>query len=168
LNFILGAFIGSWTQWSNWQITHEALVRFMDLPVWPLRSWSNKCTQNEIQSLIVTNFVIKLVCFIYLPADFLYNIIILTLNPVKTFSDPLDLNVLLAGCVGDRAERYGQQLIWYVFDTDLADIIHIRYDTHVHNLRFQNQEFCILVLKQNDHLCSVYHSFIHNFLVQLN
>jgi len=23
----------------------------MDLPVWPLRSWSNKCTQNEIQSL---------------------------------------------------------------------------------------------------------------------
>jgi len=26
-------------------------ARFMDLPVWPLRSWSNKCTQNEIQSL---------------------------------------------------------------------------------------------------------------------
>ena len=23
----------------------------MDLQVWPLRSWSNKCTQNEIQSL---------------------------------------------------------------------------------------------------------------------
>ena len=40
MNFILGAFIGSWT-----------LARFMDLPVWPLRSWSNKCTQNEIQSL---------------------------------------------------------------------------------------------------------------------
>ena len=27
----------------------------MDLPVWPLRSWSNKCTQNEIQSLIVSH-----------------------------------------------------------------------------------------------------------------
>ena len=55
MNFILGAFIGSWTQCSNWQITHEALARFMDLPVWPLRSWSNKCTQNEIQSLSTPN-----------------------------------------------------------------------------------------------------------------
>ena len=27
----------------------------MDLPVWPLRSWSHKCTQNEIQSLIIDN-----------------------------------------------------------------------------------------------------------------
>jgi len=51
LNFILGAFMGSWTQWSNWQITHEALARFMDLPVWPLRSCFHKCTQNEIQLL---------------------------------------------------------------------------------------------------------------------
>jgi len=42
--------MGSWTQWSNLQITHEA--PFMDLPVWPLRSWSHKCAQNEIQSLI--------------------------------------------------------------------------------------------------------------------
>jgi len=61
---------------------------------------------------------------------------------------------------------------------DLADMIHIQYATHVHDLRFQNQEFWIstsewecfgliqwiqqiLVLKKNDHLCSVYHSFIH-------
>ena len=29
--------------------------------------------------------------------------------------------------------RYGQQPIRYVFDTDLADTIRIRYDTHVHN-----------------------------------
>jgi len=28
--------------------------------------------------------------------------------------------------------------IRYVFDTDLADMIRIRYDTHVHDLRFQN------------------------------
>jgi len=42
LNFILGAFMGPWT-----------LARFMDLSVWPLRSWSHKCTQNEIQSLIL-------------------------------------------------------------------------------------------------------------------
>jgi len=27
------------------------------------------------------------------------------------------------------------------FDTDLADTIRIRYDTHVHDLTFQNQEF---------------------------
>jgi len=32
--------------------------------------------------------------------------------------------------------RYGQQPYRYVFDTDLADTIHIRYDTHVHDLRF--------------------------------
>jgi len=36
--------------------------------------------------------------------------------------------------------RYGQQLYRYVFDTDLADTIRIRYDTHAHYLRFQNQE----------------------------
>ena len=29
--------------------------------------------------------------------------------------------------------QYGQQPIRYVFDTDLADTIRIRYDTHVHN-----------------------------------
>jgi len=38
--------------------------------------------------------------------------------------------------------RYGQQPIRYVFDTDLADTIRIRYDTHVHDYRFQSQEFC--------------------------
>jgi len=30
---------------------NSTLARFMDLPVWPLRSWSHKWTQNEIQSL---------------------------------------------------------------------------------------------------------------------
>jgi len=39
--------------------------------------------------------------------------------------------------------QYGKQPIQYVFDTDLADTIRIRYDTHVHDLRFQNQEFWI-------------------------
>jgi len=34
--------------------------------------------------------------------------------------------------------RYSQQPIRYVFDTDLADTIRIRCDTHVHALRFQN------------------------------
>ena len=35
--------------------------------------------------------------------------------------------------------RYGHQPYRYVFDTDLADTIRIRYDTHVYDLRFQNQ-----------------------------
>jgi len=35
----------------------------------------------------------------------------------------------------------------YVFDTDLADTIRIRYDTHVHDLRFQNLEFWISTTK---------------------
>jgi len=39
--------------------------------------------------------------------------------------------------------RYGQQPYRYVFDTGLANTIRIRYDTHVHELRFQNQEFWI-------------------------
>jgi len=66
-----------------------------------------------------------------------------------------------------RLEWYGQQPIQYVFHTDLADTIHIQNDTHVHDLRFQNQEFqqqskCFgliytvnptnIVLKQNDHI----------------
>ena len=33
------------------------------------------------------------------------------------------------------------------FVMDLADTIHIRYDTHVHDLRFQNQEFLISTTK---------------------
>jgi len=40
-----------------------------------------------------------------------------------------------------RLGRYGQQPIRYVFDTDLVDTIRIRYDTHVHDLRFKNQDF---------------------------
>jgi len=63
-------------------------------------------------------------------------------------------------------------------------MILIQYYKHVHDLRFQNQEFWIstqrecyeliftvnqiLVLKQNDHLCIVDHSFIHKVLVQHN
>ena len=43
--------------------------------------------------------------------------------------------------------RYGQQLIRYVFDSDLADTIRIRYDKHVHDLRFQYQEFWISATK---------------------
>jgi len=39
--------------------------------------------------------------------------------------------------------QYGQQLFRYIFGTDLANMIRIRYDTHVHYLRFQNQEFWI-------------------------
>ena len=38
-------------------------------------------------------------------------------------------------------ERYGQQLIRYVCDTDFADTKCIRYDTHAHDLRFQTQYF---------------------------
>jgi len=37
--------------------------------------------------------------------------------------------------------RYGQQQYRSVFDRDLADMIRIRYDTHVNDLRFHNQEF---------------------------
>jgi len=37
--------------------------------------------------------------------------------------------------------RYSHQPYRYVFDTVLADTIRIRYDTYVHDLRFQNQEF---------------------------
>jgi len=44
-------------------------------------------------------------------------------------------------------ERYGQQPIPYVLDTDLADTIRIRYDTHEHDFRFQNQEFWISRIK---------------------
>jgi len=43
--------------------------------------------------------------------------------------------------------RYGHQPYQYVFDTDLADTIRIRYDTHVHDLRFQSQEFKISTTK---------------------
>ena len=32
--------------------------------------------------------------------------------------------------------RYGQQPYRYLFDTDLANTIRIRYDAHVHDLRF--------------------------------
>jgi len=39
--------------------------------------------------------------------------------------------------------RYGQQLYRYVFYMDLDDTIRIRYDKHVHDLRFQNQTFWI-------------------------
>ena len=45
---------------------------------------------------------------------------------------------------------YGHQPYRYVFDTDLADtiryvfdMIRIRYDTHVHDIRFQNLELRI-------------------------
>ena len=37
--------------------------------------------------------------------------------------------------------RHSQQPYRYVFDTNLADTIRIQYDTPVHDLRFQNQEF---------------------------
>jgi len=33
-------------------LDHE---RMGNLPVWPLRSWSNKCTQNEIQSIYLNS-----------------------------------------------------------------------------------------------------------------
>jgi len=78
--------------------------------------------------------------------------------------------------------RYDLQLIRYVFDTDIDDTLRTRNNKNVHHLRFQNKEFWIstskmfwvdlynatLVLKQNDHLCSVYHRFIHKVLVQHN
>ena len=41
------------------------------------------------------------------------------------------LSTFLGGLIG--LGRYGQQPIRYVFDTDLADTIRIRYETHVHN-----------------------------------
>jgi len=44
--------------------------------------------------------------------------------------------------------RYGHQPYRYVFDTDLADTIRIRYDTHVNDLRFQNQEYWISTTKK--------------------
>jgi len=40
-----------------------------------------------------------------------------------------------------------QQSIRYVFDSDLVDTIRIRYDTHVHDFTFQNQEFWISTRK---------------------
>jgi len=82
-----------------------------------------------------------------------------------------------------RTGRYGQQAIRYVFTADLAHTIRIQYDTHIHDLRFETQEFrssttkfgliCtmnkqILMLKQTDYQCSVYHSFIHKVLFQHN
>jgi len=48
------------------------------------------------------------------------------------FTVPQGLKVGLLGL-----GRYGQQPIPYILDTDLADTIHIRYDTDVHYLRFQ-------------------------------
>jgi len=36
--------------------------------------------------------------------------------------------------------RYGQQPKRYIFDTDLADMMHTRYDIDVHDLRFRNQD----------------------------
>jgi len=44
--------------------------------------------------------------------------------------------------------QYGQQPIWYVFNTDIADIIRTRYDTHVCVFRFKNQEVWILTTLQ--------------------
>jgi len=37
--------------------------------------------------------------------------------------------------------RYGHQPYRYVFDTDLADTIRIRYDTHVYDLSFKINNF---------------------------
>ena len=40
------------TEHKGQDMTFYFEARFMgNLPVWPLRSWSHKCTQNEIQSL---------------------------------------------------------------------------------------------------------------------
>jgi len=78
--------------------------------------------------------------------------------------------------------RYGQQPIRYVFYMDLADSIRILYDAHVDDFKiskvsksiilnfnikmnvwgwFKKWIKQILVLKQNDHMYSMYHSFIH-------
>jgi len=43
--------------------------------------------------------------------------------------------------------RFGQQPFRYVFDIDVAYTIRIQYDTHVHDLSFQNQEFWISTTK---------------------
>jgi len=54
--------------------TGKSMKRFMgNLPVWPLRSWSNKCTQNKIQypwikkcAKFLIKFYIKSACFKWL------------------------------------------------------------------------------------------------------
>ena len=41
--------------------------------------------------------------------------------------------------------RYGQQPIRYVFDTDLADTIRIRYDIHVHDFKISKVSKSIIL-----------------------
>jgi len=43
--------------------------------------------------------------------------------------------------------RYGQQPYRFIFDTEHANTIRIRYDTHVHDIRFQTQECWISTTK---------------------
>ena len=38
----------------------------------------------------------------------------------------------------------------YVFDTDLGDKIRFRYNTHIHHLRFQNQESFVSTTNVNN------------------
>jgi len=43
--------------------------------------------------------------------------------------------------------RYGQQPNRYAFDTYFAGMIRIQYDTHVHELSYQNQEIWLSTTK---------------------
>jgi len=55
-------------------------MRFMDLPVWPLRSWSHKCTQNEIQSLSKTNRQINILFHLFCIVGILHFILCVSEN----------------------------------------------------------------------------------------
>ena len=59
---------------------------------------------------------------------------IVTYEANSTYRD-LQSHVLFS-----RAGMISQQPIQYILDTDFADTIGIRYDTHAHDLKFQNQK----------------------------
>ena len=77
----------------------------------------------------------------YHPETFFLSLVMVTLNMI-TPVPLLNLTYKYLMMLHLGLVRYGQQPIQYVFDTDLADTILIPHDTHVHDLRFQNQEFC--------------------------
>jgi len=65
-----------------------------------------------------------MLCLYFLPE--LFTSYLLTIKAVNHTS----VNIKSAKYIG--LGQYGLQLIRYVFDTDLADTIRIRYDSHVH------------------------------------
>jgi len=77
-----------------------------------------------------------------------HGIVCLYFNSPWRLCNVLSQTFLIHGCITLLGlGRYGHQPYRYVFDTDPADTIRIRYDTLVHDLMFQNLECLISTIK---------------------